>query len=80
MKELLKNTEGCRKLFKRLKMRNLSDFNNIYNIQDVFILGVILEYRWQKIKDETRFDPRCFTSASTLSGAIERIKSKLILT
>ena len=80
MKELLKKTEGCRKLFKRLKMRNLSDFNNIYNIQDVFILGVILEYRWQKIKDETRFDPRCFTSASTLSGAIERIKSKLILT
>ena len=80
MKELLKKTEGCRKLFKRLKMRNLSDFNNIYNIQDVFILGAILEYRWQKIKDETRFDPRCFTCANTLSGAIERIKSKLILT
>ena len=32
------------------------------------------------MKDETRFDPRCSTSASTLSGAIERIKSKVILT
>ena len=42
-------------------MRNLSDFNGIDNIQDVFILGVILEYRWQKMKDETGFDPRCFT-------------------
>ena len=40
-----KEWEGCRKLFKVLKMRNLSDFNDIYNIQDVFILGVILEYR-----------------------------------
>ena len=29
-------------------MRNLSDFNDIYNIQDVFILSLILEYRWQK--------------------------------
>ena len=40
-----KEWEGCRKLFKVLKMRNLSDFNDIYNIQDVFKLGVILEYR-----------------------------------
>ena len=31
-------------------MRNLSDFNDIYNIQDVYILVEILEYRWQKIK------------------------------
>ena len=60
-------------------MRNLSDFNDVYNIQDVYILGVILEYRWQKIKEATGFDPRCFTSASTLSEAIERIKSKVIL-
>ena len=70
---------GCRKLYKILRMRNLSDFNDVYNIQDVYILGVILEYRWQKIK-VTGFDPRCFTSASTLSRAIERIKSKVILT
>ena len=63
-----------------LKTRNLCDFNGIYNIHNVFILGVILEYRWQKIKDEIGFDPRCFMSWSNLSGAIERIKSKLILT
>ena len=75
-----KEWEGCRKLIKVLKMKNLSDFNDIYNIQDVFILGLILEYRWQKIKYETGFDPRCFTSASTLNGAIERIKPKVILT
>ena len=75
-----KEWEGCRKLLKVFKMRTLSDFNDINNIQVVFILDVILEYRWQKIKDETGFDPRCFTSVSTLSGTIERIKSKVILT
>ena len=61
-------------------MKNLSDFNDIYNIQDVSILSFILENRWQKVKDETRFDPKCFTSVSNLSGIIERIKSKVILT
>lgn len=61
-------------------MRNLSDFNDIYNVQDVIILAVILEYHWQKIKYDTGFDSRCFMSSSTLSGAIERIKSKVILT
>ena len=33
-----------------------------------------------KITESTGFNPRCFTSASTLSGAIERVKSKVILT
>ena len=32
------------------------------------------------MKDVCGYDPRCFTSASTLSGAIERIKSKVIIT
>ena len=41
---------------------------------------VILECRWQKIKEATRFDPRCFTSASTLSGAVERVNLKVIVT
>ena len=75
-----KEWEGCRKLYKILKMRNRSNFNDIYDIQDIVILAIIPEYHWQKIKDDTGFDPRCFTSASTLSGAIERIKSKVILT
>ena len=60
-----KEWEGSHKLYKVLRMRNLSDFNNIFNIQDVFILGVILEYRWQKMKEDAGFGPRCFTSTST---------------
>ena len=61
-------------------MRNLSDFNDINNVQDVYISCAILEYRWEKIKESTGFNPRCFTYASTLSGATERVKSKVILT
>ena len=38
---------------------------------------MILEYRGQKIKKATGFDPRWFISVGTLSGAI---KSKVILT
>ena len=60
-------------------MRNLSDFNNIYNVQDVYILGVITEYRWQKIKKDTGFNPRCFTSASTLRDVIDGLSQKLSL-
>ena len=59
----------CQKLYKTL-----------YNIQDVYILSVILKNRWQKIEDETGFGTRCFTCASILSGTNERIKSKVILT
>ena len=43
-------------------MRNLNDFNDIYNVQDITILAIIVKYRWQKIKEFTGFDSRCFTS------------------
>ena len=43
-----KEWEECKKLYKVFKMRNLSDFDDIYNIQDVIILAVILEYRCQR--------------------------------
>ena len=78
MKRFLKKWERFRKRFKVLKMRNLSNFNDIYNIQDVLIIGMIPDYRWQKVEDKSGFDPRYFTSASTLGFAIERIKSKVI--
>ena len=61
-------------------MRSVKDVNHSYNIQDVVVLSVMLEHWWQKIKVSTGFDPRCFTSASTFSGAIERVKSKIFIT
>ena len=41
---------NSKKLFVLLKMRNLSDLNYLYNVQDVILLMVILENRFQKCK------------------------------
>ena len=59
MRVLLKRNgravRSCLKPYKTLKMRNLSDFNDIYNIQDVYILSVILENRYEmKRKNEMK--------------------------
>ena len=60
-------------------MRNLSDLNDLYNVQDVIILLQIIENRFQIIQDKTKYNPRVINSASKLSGCIQREKSKCIL-
>ena len=71
--------ENARKLFILLKMRDLSDLNDLYNAQDVIILLEIIENRFQSMQDKSGFNPRIINSASKLSGFIQREKSKCIL-
>ena len=71
--------ENVKQLFLLLKMRNLSDLNDIYNVQDVIFLLEIIENRFQLIQDKTKYNPRIINSASKLSGCIQREKSKCIL-
>ena len=71
--------ENAKKLFIILKMRNLSDLNDLYNVQDVIILLEIIENRFQSMQDKTGYNPRIINSASKLSGCIQREKSKCIL-
>ena len=71
--------ENAKQLFVILKMRNLSDLNDLYNAQDVIILLEIIENRFQKMQDKTGYNPRIINSASKLSGCIQREKSKCIL-
>ena len=71
--------ENAKKLFILLQMRNLSDLNDLYNVQDVIILLEIIENRFQIIQDKTNYNPRIINSASKLSGCIQREKSKCIL-
>ena len=71
--------ENAKQLFIILKMRNLSDLNDLYNVQDVIILLEIIENRFQIIQDKTSYNPRIINSASKLSGCIQREKSKCIL-
>ena len=72
--------ENSKFLYTKLKMRNLSDLNDLYNFQDVALLCEILENRFQLMHDRYGFNPRKCNSASTLSGCIEREMSKVILT
>ena len=71
--------ENAKNLFILLKMRNLSDLNDLYNAQDVIILLEIIENRFQSMQDKTGYNPRIINSASKLSGCIQREQSKCIL-
>ena len=72
--------ENSKFLFKTLKMRNLGDFNDLYNTQDVILLCEVLESRFQAMQSTYGFNPRKCNSASTMSRCIEREMSKVIIT
>ena len=60
-------------------MQNVSDLNALYNFQDTIILCEIFENRAENMLQKFKFNPRKCSSASTLSGAIQRYMSKAIL-
>ena len=66
-------------LYQTLKMRNLGDMNDLYNMQDVILLCEIIENRFQKMQDKFGFNPHKCNSASTLSGCVQRDQSKVII-
>ena len=66
-------------LYQTLKMRNLGDLNDLYNTQGVILLCKTIENRFQAMQDTYGFNPRKCNSASSMSGAIEREMSKIIL-
>ena len=44
--------DNSEKMFILLKMRNLSDLNNLFNVQDAILLMVITENRFQEMQNE----------------------------
>ena len=66
-------------MFALLKIRDISDINDLYNAQDVIILLEIIENKFQTMQDKTGYNPRIINSASKLSGCIQREQSKCIL-
>ena len=70
---------NSKKLYTLLKMRDLSDLNNLYNAQDVILLLEIMENRFQAMYEKSMYNPRKCNSASKLSGCIQREQSKIIL-
>ena len=72
--------ENMKYLYTILKMRNLGDMNDLYNMQEVILLCEIIENRFEKMHKKFGFNPRKCNSASTLSGCVQRNQSKVILT
>ena len=70
---------NSKELFSTLKMRNLSDMNDLYNFQDVALLIQIVENRFQLMQDQYGFNPRKCNSSATFSGCVEREMSKIII-
>ena len=66
-------------LYLLLKMRDLSDLNDLYNVQDVMILLGIVENWFQLMQNKFGYNPCIINSASNLSGCIQREKSKCII-
>ena len=71
--------EDVQKLYKMMNMSNLSDLNALYNFQDTIILAEIFENRARTMYQKLSYNPLKCSSASTLSGAIQRLQSKCIL-
>ena len=71
--------EEVKKLWTIMKMTNLSDLNTLNNFQDTIILAEILENRARIMHHKFKYNPLKCSSASTLSGAIQRFQSKVIL-
>ena len=58
-------------LYILLKVRDLSDLNNLYNAQDVILLLEIMENRFQAMYEKSMYNPRKCNSGSKLSGCIQ---------
>ena len=51
-------------IYMLLKMRDLSNLNDLYNAQDVILLLEIMENRYQAMYDKSMYNPRKCNSAS----------------
>ena len=71
--------EDVQELFSLMKMSNLSDLNALYNFQDTIILAEIFENRASIMHQKFGYNPLRCSSASTLSGAIQRHVPKVII-
>ena len=60
-------------------MRNISDLNDLCNVQDVILLMVIIVNIFQEMQTETDYNPMKINSTSKLSSCIQREQSKCIL-
>ena len=59
--------ENAKKLFILLRMRNLSDLIDLYNVQDVILPLEMMENRFQSIQKKSGYNPRIINLARSLA-------------
>ena len=72
--------ENMKYLYETLKIRNLGDMNDLYNVQDAILLCEIIENRFRQMYEKSGYNPRKCNSASILTGCIQRDLPKVIIT
>ena len=68
--------ENVKRFFTVLRLKTLGDLNRIYNFQNTAILCEIFEERATLLQKLFKFNSRKCNSASSLSGCVQRLKSK----
>ena len=58
-------------LYTLLKMRDLSNLNDLHNTQDVILFCEIVENRFQDMFDKRTYNPKKRNSANKLRGCIQ---------
>ena len=71
--------ENVKIFYELMRMRNLSDLNEIYNMQDTMLLCEIFENLAIAIIKKCPYNPRKCTSANLLSGYFHRFLWKAII-
>ena len=71
--------EAVKKLWNLLKLKKLSELNDLYNFQDTIILCEIFENRASQMMVKFPYNSGKCTSASSLSGCIRRYLSNVII-
>ena len=71
--------ENSKYLYHTLKMRHLSDLNDLYIVQDVILLSEIIENPFEIMHKTYGFNPKKCSWAGAMSWYIEREMSKIIL-
>ena len=73
------NYNALKKLYRTLKLKKLGELNKSYNFQDKIILCKIFESRASYLQKTFKFNQRKCSSASYLSGCVQRDKSKCLI-
>ena len=75
-----KEYEDVRKFYETMRMRNLFDLNDLYNMQDTILLCKIFKNRAMAMMKKFPYNPHKYTSSNSLSGCFHRYLSKAIVT